>query len=237
MSLLTEPIKTNQVPALLEMRTAALVERCRQIVRTRLASFLAGKDAAELADQLWQGVIQPGQLGASLLPDTEKQQLQAGLAAELGGRVAAVLRQPVKLDINVPAADAMTGMMLQEELASGKETYFLTCLLNKACKEVWKQAGGNCPWPVKELKPGKTIGNFFGLAPEEEQQDCLQQLTRMIAGSKVALLKRMEQDISFQVSRQIWSLYDVQCRKATSNNSRNKINRNTLLNLTNDNIA
>ncbi|MDN5344148.1 MAG: hypothetical protein PWQ18_259 [Clostridia bacterium] len=217
MSFQPAPISYRQEGALLEMRTARLVENCQRVIRARVEAFLARQADADLARKLWDGVIQPRDLARTVLLEEELRQLQAGLEVELAGKAAVVFRYPVQLHLHLPLLAAVSGEIIAEELAAGKGTYILACFLNKVCKEVWKQASSDLAWPLQRMKPARMVTTrYFTILPGEERRHCLQELTRMVAGCKRHWQQHLEGELGRQVAAQVWALYDARRRILTA---------------------
>lgn len=209
MSFQPAPINQRQAPVFLEMRTVALVERCRRLICNRVEACLATRSEADLAQQLWQGDILVSELDSVLFPAAELRQLLAGLEAEVGSRIAGLFRRPVNISLHLPAGRQGSAAILAEELAAGKDTYLLACLLKKASHKVCKQALAGCPALLQELKPEKALTRYLGLQPAVEKDFWLQELAQMIAGRKAAWRHYLVQELTLQAAVQVWSLYDA----------------------------
>jgi hypothetical protein len=200
---------------LFEDGVASLVTECRGIVRDRLAKAFSAVSSEILAEQLWQGSIDPRSIQQALLGLGKLHVFLAELSVELSGLAAGVFKRPVLLDLAGAQPNLLPGgcpagvaKVLGEQLAWSTETHILNRALMEACSLVWNRAVSDCAWPVRRLKPGKLLWRLTGFTPADEKKRCLQELTRSVKGLGVSMQKRLFKEICFQVATQVWSLYD-----------------------------
>lgn len=196
---------------LFEDGVANLVAECRGIIDDRLKKVLSAVSSEVLAEQLWQGSIEPGSIQQALLSLDKLQAFLADLSAELGSLTTGVFERPVQLQMDAAQQGALPkeqAVLLNEQLVWSRETVILNKTLMDVCHLVWNRAVGDCIWPVRKLKPGKLIWRLLETAPAEEERRCLQELTRAIEGTRVNMQKRLFRAISVQMAAQVWSLYD-----------------------------
>lgn len=206
---ITVIIKTRN--GFLEDGVANLVAECRGIIDDRLKKVLSAVSSEALAEQLWQGSIEPGSIQQALMGLDELQVFLIDLSAELGSLTAGVFERPVRLQMDAAQQGALPkeqAVLLSEQLVWSRETVILNKILMEVCHLVWNRAVSDCIWPVRKLKPGKLLWRLLGTTPAEEERRCLQELTRAIEGTRVNMQKRLFRAISVQMAAQVWSLYD-----------------------------
>ena len=213
------PVDVETRHDLFEDGVAVMVAECRGIVQDRLVKLLSAVSGEILAEQLWQGDIDPRSIEQALLGFGKLQSFLEGLSVELSGLAAGVFRRPVLLDLTDAHQRLLPDsveMVLNEQLAWSRETHILNSTLMEACQLVWNRAVNDCAWPVRRLKPGKLLWRLTGVTPADEKKRCLQELTRSVEGLRASIQKRLSRKICLQVAVQVWSLYDGMHRETTS---------------------
>jgi hypothetical protein len=209
------PVDIEARHNLFEDGVACLVAECRRVIEDRLVKALSAVSGEVLAEQLWQGSVDPLSIQQVLLGLGKLQAFLADLSVELSGLAAGVFKRPVLLDLAgaqqrlLPdGCPAGVVKVLGEQLAWSRETHILNRALMEACHLVWNRAVSDCAWPVRRLKPGKLLWSLTGVTPADEKKRCLQELTRSVEGIRVNMQKRLFREICLQVAVQVWSLYD-----------------------------
>ncbi len=205
------PVDVKTRNGLFEDVVASFVTECRGIVEDRVKKAFSAVSGEVLAEQLWQGRIDPRNIQWALLDMEKLQAFLAELSAELSSLTAGVFHRPVLLQVTA-SEDGLWPQdlagIIGEELDRNRGTLFLNKTMMEACSLVWSRAVSDCAWPVRRMNPGKLLWCLAGVTPADEEKRCLQGLTRSVEGVRVSMQKRLFRAISLQVATQVWSLYD-----------------------------